>query len=245
MAADTIQHFCTSTVYQKSLFRSYVGSLKHCRVQTLGQPLSASVLKAITPHSNVVTENFKNISRDLQGPNFYRYQRSISGGTQEFVEALSFQHYLETQSLITLESVGIKLQSFATEGDTLSITPSDFVLGLFDMTGELMRFAITTMATVGALPGGTISQDPPSTAGEQEQSRQRHVLHDLQELRARLEVLNTDFHQYDKKLEVTQASVDKVEKALYGLVVRGSERPSGWVPDILDARGGRGEIEAT
>jgi hypothetical protein len=26
--------------------------------------------------------------------------------------------------------------------------------------------------------------------------------------------------------------VDKVEKALYGLTVRGSERPKGWMPDM-------------
>jgi hypothetical protein len=35
-----------------------------------------------------------------------------------------------------------------------------------------------------------------------------------------------------KKLEVMQASVEKVERAAYGILVRGSERPSGWTPDL-------------
>ena len=33
-------------------------------------------------------------------------------------------------------------------------------------------------------------------------------------------------------MEVMRQSVEKVEGAVYGLVVRGSERPKGWVPDL-------------
>ena len=39
----------------------------------------------------------------------------------------------------------------------------------------------------------------------------------------------------EKKLDIMQASVEKVEKALYGLTVRGAERPKGWMPDVSDA----------
>ena len=36
----------------------------------------------------------------------------------------------------------------------------------------------------------------------------------------------------EKKIEVMRQSVEKVEGAAYGLVVRGSERPKGWIPDL-------------
>ena len=65
-----------------------------------------------------------------------------------------------------------------------------------------------------------------------------------------LEVLNYDYksdghfaRDAGAKLKVTQASVEKVEKALYGLVVRGSERPKGWVPPDMDTRGMGEEVE--
>ena len=36
----------------------------------------------------------------------------------------------------------------------------------------------------------------------------------------------------EKKIDVMRQSVEKVEGAAYGLVVRGSERPKGWIPDL-------------
>jgi hypothetical protein len=35
-----------------------------------------------------------------------------------------------------------------------------------------------------------------------------------------------------KKVDVMQSSVEKVERAAYGILVRGSERPAGWRPDL-------------
>lgn len=35
-----------------------------------------------------------------------------------------------------------------------------------------------------------------------------------------------------RKVEVMQASVEKVERAACGILVRGSERPNGWTPDL-------------
>ncbi len=36
----------------------------------------------------------------------------------------------------------------------------------------------------------------------------------------------------DQKMQVMRQSVEKVEGAVYGFVVRGTERPKGWVPDL-------------
>ena len=155
----------------------------------------------------MIADNVKKISPELQGVNYYRYARNVSGGFQEWLEALSFQHYLETQQVVTPDFASKKIRSFAADGDKLCITPSDYVLGLFDMTGELMRFAITSMATLGALPTADSTERTSDNS-----SHQRSVLHDMQEMRARLETLEGDIYQANRKLEVTRASVEKVEK---------------------------------
>ena len=38
---------------------------------------------------------------DLEGDQFWRYQRVVSPGVQEYIEALSFAHYLTHDTLIT------------------------------------------------------------------------------------------------------------------------------------------------
>jgi hypothetical protein len=132
------------------------------------------------------------------------------------------------------------------------------------MTGELMRFAITAMATSGALPSPEPSpesqDDNPSAAKSAKSSegeakadamevdaaagtviQERNILTDLRQLRSALESLNTSGtgpfgKEADKKADVMRQSVEKVERALYGLIVRGAERPKGWMPDLSESR---------
>jgi predicted translin family RNA/ssDNA-binding protein len=42
---------------------------------------------------------------ELAGDRFWRYQRSVSSGVQEYIEALSFAHYLEYKTLVTFDQV--------------------------------------------------------------------------------------------------------------------------------------------
>jgi len=54
---------------------------------------------------------FEKMRVDLQGENFWRYQRTVSSGVQEYIEALSFAHYLEHKTLVTFEQVQENLRS--------------------------------------------------------------------------------------------------------------------------------------
>jgi hypothetical protein len=164
------------------------------------------------------------------------------------MEAMAFQHYLETQRLVPLEYARKKLADMSSGSNSVMLTESDYVLGVFDMVGELMRFAITAMAigrqiATAAQPGST-EADETNTASEQRVPRS--VLSDLWELRSCLELLDVSgsslARDYGKKVGVMRESVEKVEKASYSQVVRGSERPKGWVPDLEDRRE---EVEAT
>lgn len=254
------------------------------RVRTLNNALPANITKAIQPHLDTINERFTSVVADLQSINGWRYQRQITGGIQEWMEAQTFRHYLETQQLLSFEAARERLREVvgriegagsrsgkrepkqsaggeeedaimtglqASQADVsnqmpeLELTYEDYILGLFDTTGEMMRFAITTIATSGALPVSAGKED-----SDEKQAQSRTVVQDLQAVRMLLSHLayKSDFpygmeKEMSGKLKVMLDSVEKVEKALYGLRVRGSERPKGWMPDLTDSTGDA-ELEA-
>jgi len=74
-------------------------------------------------------------------------------------------------------------------------------------------------------------------------------LTDLQLLRSQLETLDASSsfalaREFDQKLKTTRASVEKVELAVYSMLVRGKERPKGWRPDAVESSGAGDEIQA-
>lgn len=198
------------------------------RVRELGRPIHPSISKQTEPIYASINALMETIVPDLQDLNANRYHYNISGGIQEYIEAVLFQHYLETQCLLSYEDAASRLPT------GLALTYEDYLLGIFDMTGELMRFAITYMATNGKLPRSDRSNDANTS-----------ILADMQILQSQLEVLDASgiysLKEFDSKLRVTRQSVEKVENGVYSMLVRGKERPKGWRPD-LDS-GGRGPEE--
>lgn len=100
------------------------------------------------------------------------------------------------------------------------LSPHDYMYGVFDLFGELMRFATVTTAQKGELVGDKDG---------------RNILIDIHELACAYEMLpEIPSKDFRSKLVAMRQSVKKVEKLGYGLVVRGSERPKGWIPDMKD-----------
>lgn len=209
------------------------------RVRGLQNPLPDHVVKGNRQHYEAISKLFSSVSRDLQALNAHRYSRQISDGCQEFVEAKSFEQYLTTADLLPYEEAVAQVRQLDADGPGVELSYEDYLLGIYDMTGELMKFAITSMATDGALPAITETRNADTGAVDALHSTQRNVLTDMRGLRSALESLDAGIGPFardvEKKREVMQASVEKVEKALYGLVVRGAERPKGWIPETSDA----------
>lgn len=187
------------------------------RVRATKQPIPQNITQENDTRLEQIHKHFASIAADLVGIKSWRYQRQISGGVQEFIEAISFDHYLRTETLITHAEVSEKLPG-------ILVTEEDYLMGIFDLTGEMMRFAVT------ALSSGKVTPTDAAKAG---------VLVDLRAIRARCEALSVSgrhrasmYKDLSKKKEVMQGSVEKVERAAYGILVRGSERPSGWTPDL-------------
>lgn len=142
---------------------------------------------------------------------------------------MSFDHYVRTQTLISLAECQARLP------ENILLSEEDYLMGLFDLTGEMMRFAVLSLSSgnmAATQPEDRRTSNPTTLV-----SAQGDIVVDLRAMRAGFEALSVPRRHFmlrdlQKKIEVMQASVEKVEMAAYGLLVRGSERPSGWTPDL-------------
>ncbi|KAJ5683621.1 hypothetical protein N7462_006786 [Penicillium macrosclerotiorum] len=202
------------------------------RVRAINQPLPPKIAQENQARLDQIHALFTSIVADVSDINSWRYQRQMSGGIQEFIEAIGFDHYLRTQTLITLAEVAAWLPT------GILVTEEDYLMGLFDLTGEMMRFAVLALSSGNAIPA--VATEPCEGAARQLphlSPTQAAIVIDLRAMRARFESLGVPRrHQILKdlwkKMEVMRNSVEKVERAAYGILVRGSERPSGWTPDL-------------
>ncbi|KAK2732502.1 hypothetical protein FQN57_002609 [Myotisia sp. PD_48] len=204
------------------------------RVRGLNAQLPANIAKETNDRFLQIRELFNSISTDTSGVNAWRYQYQISPGIQEYIEALSFQRYIEKKEIISRKEISDSLPP------SMLVTDSDYVLGLYDLTGEMMRFAITSMSS-GAGRLATATKDGESTGSSAEELPLPGdaLVSDLRQLRVMFEQFNAPaqgpWKEVNRKIETMRASVEKVERAVYGLLVRGKERPPGWVPDLSSA----------
>ena len=75
----------------------------------------------------------------------FRYSAAYSFAVQEYVEAVSFLHFLTTRSLIPFAHVERLISRHTAQPFTL--LPADYLLGILDLPGEVMRFATNNLST--------------------------------------------------------------------------------------------------
>ncbi|KAI0343955.1 Translin [Trametopsis cervina] len=144
------------------------------------------------------------IREEVKGDRFWRYQRNVSPGVQEYIEALSFAHYLEFGSLISYKEVERSLSD--EQGiPFFPLSLEDYLLGLSDLTGELMRYAISSISQRGG------------------RTKASEVCTFVRDCSADFEVLSPHYKELRKKQAVTSQSLQKIENAAYAIVVRSSE----------------------
>ncbi len=133
-----------------------------------------------------------------------RFASSYSPGMQEWIEAVAFRHFLARGGVITKGEVETLLAEDL--GVPFDVPFSDYLLGLFDMTGEALRYAVSSVSK-----------------GE------RHNVFDacifLQQLQEGFVALPLPPRDFAAKLETLIASVLKLEKACYQVRLRGAEYP--------------------
>lgn len=150
---------------------------------------------------------------EFQGDLFWRHHRSVSPGLQEYIEALSFAHYLGHASLVTFDQV----QKTLVDADDVPFFPlpvEDYLLGLSDLTGELMRLAISGIARKGG------------------RDRAQEICTFVRQCKTELDKCTPFVKELRKKQLVTAQSLEKIEDAVYAIVLRSSEYDL--APKILD-----------
>ncbi|RKP39159.1 Translin [Dimargaris cristalligena] len=157
------------------------------------------------------------IAPELQGSNRWRYGSTFTGGLQEYIEALALWVFLAEQRLITLAEVESRLNEFSKAQIVhIPVGPIDYVLGVSDVAGELMRYAINSLACGNA--------DEANAVG---------VF--FQQLYSAFVEFNPRLHpQMTKKVQVMRDSLLKVENACYQSQLQVSEFPASRRPPVLD-----------
>ncbi|KAL2146438.1 hypothetical protein VTI28DRAFT_3907 [Corynascus sepedonium] len=241
------------------------------RVRNIESRLPANIQSEVDSRLTEISKLLASIAPEIQGINRYRYSRSLMC-LEELVEALTFAHYLRTQTLISHAELDPVVQDLTRKGaasedqvmadvsdtagstttttekspsstiepPTFSLTQEDYLYGVFDLTGEMMRFATTSTALTGTMAGGQTGNG----GSDGEDDELRTIVQDMHELGTFFEMLPVapgNRFQWDKKLEVTRQSVQKVERLGYDRIIRGSERPKGWVPDLSSGDQGQGD----
>lgn len=80
----------------------------------------------------------------------HRLSQQYSFGLQEYIESITFMHYLTDSSLLSLTDIESLIKHHT--GEAFHITPLDYLLGIADMAGELMRYATNNMMTLMNTP---------------------------------------------------------------------------------------------
>ncbi|KAI0178524.1 Translin [Hypoxylon sp. FL1284] len=176
------------------------------RVRQLNKPLHDRLKADVEDRMKEIAEHLATIEADVAGMNRYRYPLIC---LEEFVEAISFSYYLQHQKLLTPSQAQEMLPA------NIELTSPDYVFGIFDLTGEMMRFATAVTALTGNMPG----------LGTKGTGDDRTILKDMQDVSSMLHIcppLGGKPGTYFKKGSIMDEQVLKVERLGYGMTVRGS-----------------------
>lgn len=193
---------------------------------------------------NVTKTSFKNIAKELQGQDIYQYIRAYKPGVQEFIEALTFHQYIRNKTLQDWNQIG-KSFSYTIDDKSNSSTdqevknyffhpqmdrndqqikviqtpllPHDYILGIADLTGELMRKCINNLGS------GNI-------AGCFETCSYVRSMY-----RGFLGVAGIGGKEVNRKIYVLKQSLNKIENVCYTIKIRGSEIPKHMLASVAIA----------
>ncbi|XP_050805130.1 translin-associated protein X isoform X1 [Gopherus flavomarginatus] len=199
-------------------------------------PNGEEILNESEAKLEAVRQKIKQVAQELIGEDMYQFHRAISPGLQEYVEAVSFQYFIKTRSLISVKEINKQLIFTMEDKEeetnmpssnphdkqlytwSLKVTPVDYLLGVADLTGELMRMCINSV--------GNGDIDTPF-----ELSQFLRQIYDGFSY-----IGNTGPYEVSKKLYTLKQSLAKVENACYTLKVRGSEIPKHMLADVFSTK---------
>lgn len=158
---------------------------------------------------------FKQINEKLVSQDIYRFHRAVTPGIQEFIEAVSLLHYIETKGVISFQNV--TSEYFDLENYQEFVTELDYMLGIGDLTGEMMRLGINSI-------------------GNGDYETVTHLRSTMQEIYSNFSLFTKQFREMERKGNVMKNSLSKIENACCNLRIRGSEVSNSWLLDAIQSK---------
>ena len=148
----------------------------------------------------------KRIATNVSVEDYYRFRQAFTPGLQEYIESRTFLNYLENGTLMSLDDISQEIASACTivKAPPLRITLEDYILGIADLTGELMRRAVADA----------------SGEGFQILAFLRFLSNSMESFTTKGNVAGREMHN---KMETFRRSLKKVEKACFDNRIRRAE----------------------
>eukprot|EP00455_Lapot_gusevi_P021172 TRINITY_DN2226_c0_g1_i2.p1 TRINITY_DN2226_c0_g1~~TRINITY_DN2226_c0_g1_i2.p1 ORF type:complete len:184 (-),score=50.84 TRINITY_DN2226_c0_g1_i2:47-598(-) len=163
---------------------------------------------------NVIINAIQDKLLEVDPADVYRFGSLVSGGLQEYIEAVGFYHFLKYGTLVTKSFIEEFIQRSHPQQVKFELPMTDYLLGICDTSGELMRFAVNTVSK-----------------GDRESA---FVICDfLRDLFVGFRSLNFRHKDYGVKLDTMEASLLKVEKVCYQIRIRGAEYPDQMLAELF------------
>lgn len=168
------------------------------------------------------------IASEVDRDTYYQYHRAFTAGMQEYVEARTFLSYLEDGSVASPQKIDVEIAMACgtdCERYRFTVDHSDYVQGIADLTGEMMRRGVAS----GGVDGVRIHDD----------------LCDIEQ------AMNTVIANYSVardmpgKMNVLHQSVSKVQRRCFDNAVRAAEvMPSAPQPSSCEGGGDDGDVKS-
>lgn len=179
------------------------------QVHRISKDNKQEVLDKAEKYLAAVTDQYMSrLVKELEGTDFWKLRRAYSPGVQEYIEAATFCKFCETGTLLNLAEINATLLPLSHPPlEPFQINVLDYLLGLADLTGELMRLAI-----------GRIS--------DRELEYAQKICRFVREIYRELTLvcpLMDEIDDMKSKMDTMLQSVVKIENACFSVHVRGSE----------------------
>jgi len=229
MQSDIAQKFSEYTIQYDTINDRYERLVKLSRDVTIGskrliflihrifEESKETIIDKVNEPLRQIRGNLYKIAEDINGQEYWRYQRAFSPGVQEFIEAVTLYEFVLNQRLIRKDEIEKMLLDANLQKLAFRISLEDYLLGICDLTGELMRLCINAVSS-GSFDWCTT------------------VCLFLQEIYHKMQSLPEYEREMSKKLIVMATSVQKVEVVNLTLQLRGSEYPKELLKSVIDSQ---------
>ncbi|AQK89415.1 Translin family protein [Zea mays] len=159
--------------------------------------------KAENDLAAVVNQYIAKLVKELQGTDFWKLRRAYTFGVQEYVEAATLCRFCKTGTLLSLAEINDSLLALSGQSvEPLQLNVLDYLLGVADLSGELMRLAI------GRISDGEVEYAKTICAFVRDIYRELTLVVPLMD----------DNSEMKKKMEVMLQSVVKIENGIISLM---------------------------